>query len=143
MHESTALCGRETPAEPALAHCGSWDIPMRLTAATTAAIVAASSSAAAVVAVAPMAGDDVWPAAPQPTPWYSYPLPPHFPNDAGEFGSALASSRPRLRVLASEGETLGGVRVRLNTTLLRSQKLAAMAADLRQSAWQLLWVLPL
>jgi hypothetical protein len=125
--------------EPALAHCGSWDIPMRLTAATTAAIVAASSSAAAVVAVAPMAGDDVWPAAPQPTPWYSYPLPPHFPNDAGAFGSALAASRPRLWVLASEGESLGDVRVRLNTTLLRSPKLAAMAADMRRSAWQLTW----
>ena len=112
---------------------------MRLTAATTAAIVAASSSAAAVVAVAPMAGDEMWPAAPQPTPWYSYPLPPHFPNDAGAFGSALAASRPRLWVLASEGESLGDVRVRLNTTLLRSPKLAAMAADMRRSAWQLAW----
>eukprot|EP01050_Picozoa_sp_SAG11_P011559 SAG11_NODE_1233_length_5450_cov_5.983368_5_plen_552_part_00 len=100
--------------------------------------------ALAAVSTASSAGeveqaDVTWPAAPQPTPWYDYPLPAGFPADVEAFAAALPTTRPRLWVLASEGETLGEVRHRLETTLQRTPKLASMASNLRVTAQRLAW----
>eukprot|EP01051_Picozoa_sp_SAG22_P007715 SAG22_NODE_553_length_9168_cov_5.758628_2_plen_368_part_00 len=104
-----------------------------------AALMAAGGLPGAGAAAAATGDSDVWPSAPQPTPWFDYPLPARFPADADAFASSLPTSRPRLWVLASEGETVGAVRRRLNSTLRARPKLAAMAAELTLSAQQLAW----